>query len=37
MKQLTAAAEAGEVEPQQPADYYINYLSTHREEYDLDN
>ncbi len=37
MKQLTAAAEAGEVAAQQPAEYYIEYLEAHREEYGLDN
>jgi poly(A) polymerase len=37
MKQLTAAAEDGEVKIQQPAEYYIEYLAAHREEYGLDN
>ena len=31
MKQLTAAAEAGEVEAEKPAEYYIDYLAAHRE------
>ena len=35
MRQLTAAAEAGEIEAQQPAEYYIAYLTTHRDEYGL--
>ena len=37
MRQLTAAAEAGEVEPQKPAEYYIEYLAAHQEEYGLDD
>ena len=37
MKRLTAAAEDGEIEGQQPAEYYIEYLATHREEYGLDD
>jgi poly(A) polymerase len=37
MKQLTAAAEAGEVERQQSADYYVQYLSAHRAEYGLND
>jgi poly(A) polymerase len=37
MKQLTAAAEAGQVDPQKPADYYIDYLAAHRKEYGLDD
>jgi len=37
MKQLTVAAEAGEVEAQKPAEYYIEYLAAHREEYGLDD
>ncbi|MBW2585654.1 MAG: HDIG domain-containing protein [Deltaproteobacteria bacterium] len=37
IKQLTTAAEAGELEPQKPAEYYIEYLLTHREEYALDD
>ena len=37
IKQLTAAAEAGEVEPEQPAKYYIDYLAAHREAYGLDD
>lgn len=36
MKQLTAAADAGEIESGQPADYYIEHLATHRSEYGLD-
>ena len=36
MKQLTAAADNGEVEGGRPADYYIAYLSQHRAEYNLD-
>jgi len=35
MKQLTVAVEAGEIEPQKPAEYYIDYLSEHRDEYGL--
>ena len=37
IKQLTAAAEAGEVEPEQPAKYYIDFLAAHREAYGLDD
>ena len=37
MKQLTAAAEAGEIEAQQPAEYYIAYLAAHRDEYGLND
>ena len=37
MRQLTAAAEAGEIEAQQPAEYYIAYLTAHRDEYGLDD
>jgi poly(A) polymerase len=37
MKRLTAAAEDGEIEGQQPAEYYIEYLATHRQEYGLDD
>ena len=37
IKQLTAAAEAGEIEGQKPAEYYIEYLAAHREEYGLDD
>ena len=37
MKQLTAAAEAGDVEAQQPAKYYVEYLAAHRDEYGLDD
>jgi len=36
MKRLTAAAEAGEVEAQQPPEYYVDFLAAHREEYGLD-
>ena len=36
MKQLTAAVEAGEVQAQQPPEYYIEYLEAHRLEYGLD-
>jgi len=36
MKQLTSAAEAGEVEAGHSADYYIAYLAAHRDVYDLD-
>jgi poly(A) polymerase len=36
MKQLTAAAEDGEVQGGQPAEYYIEYLREHRDEYGLD-
>ncbi|MGB5546092.1 MAG: HDIG domain-containing metalloprotein [Polyangiales bacterium] len=36
MKQLTAAAEAGEVEAGHSADYYIAYLAAHRDVYALD-
>jgi poly(A) polymerase len=35
MKQLSLAVEAGEIEPQKPAEYYIDYLSEHQEEYGL--
>jgi poly(A) polymerase len=37
MKQLTAAAEAGEVEREQSADYYVQYLSAHRAEFGLND
>jgi poly(A) polymerase len=37
MKQLTAAAEDGEIEAQKPAEYYIEYLREHREEYGLND
>ena len=37
MRQLTAAAEAGEIEAQQPAEYYIAYLAAHRDEYGLND
>jgi poly(A) polymerase len=36
MKQLMTAAEEGAVEGGKPAQYYIEYLSEHREEYGLD-
>ncbi|MFW2388044.1 MAG: HDIG domain-containing metalloprotein [Polyangiales bacterium] len=36
MKQLTAAADGGEVESGQSAEFYIEYLAAHREEYGLD-
>jgi poly(A) polymerase len=36
IKQLTAAVEAGEVEAEKPAEYYIEYLAGHRDEYGLD-
>ena len=36
MKKLTAAVESGEVEAEQPADYYIEYLAAHRDAYGLD-
>ena len=36
MKQLSAAAEAGELDAGQPADYYIEYLAAHRDTYGLD-
>ena len=36
MKQLTAAAEDGDIEAGQPAEYYIEYLAQHRDEYGLD-
>ena len=36
MKQLTAAAEDGELESGQPAEYYVAYLHEHRDEYGLD-
>ena len=37
IKQLTAATEAGELEPQKPAEYYVEYLAAHREEYGLED
>ena len=37
MKQLTAAAEAGEVEREQSAEYYVEYLSAHRAEFGLND
>jgi poly(A) polymerase len=37
MKQLTAAAEAGEVESQRSAEYYVEYLSSHRAEFGLND
>ena len=36
MKQLSAAAEAGEVEAGQAAEYYIEFLAANRADYDLD-
>jgi poly(A) polymerase len=36
MKQLTAAADEGDIEGGKPADYYIAYLREHRSEYGLD-
>jgi hypothetical protein len=30
MNQLRASVEAGDIEAQQPAEYYIDYLSAHR-------
>ena len=35
MKQLAATVEAGDLEPQQPADYYLAHLNAHRAEYGL--
>ncbi|MGB8332422.1 MAG: HDIG domain-containing metalloprotein [Polyangiales bacterium] len=35
MKQLTAAAEAGQVESQRAPEYYIDYLARHRQEFGL--
>jgi hypothetical protein len=37
MKQLTAAVEAGEIERQQSAEYYVKYLSAHRAAYGLND
>jgi poly(A) polymerase len=37
MKQLTAAVEAGEIERQQSAEYYVEYLSAHRAAYGLND
>jgi poly(A) polymerase len=37
IKQLTAAADAGEIAAEKPAQYYIEYLAEHREEYGLDD
>jgi poly(A) polymerase len=37
MKQLSAAVEDGEVEGQQPAEYYIEHLRAHQQEYGLDD
>jgi len=37
IKRLTAAVEDGEVEAHRAAEYYIEYLATHRQEYDLDD
>ncbi len=36
MKQLAATVEAGELEPQQPAEYYLAYLDENRDRYGLD-
>jgi poly(A) polymerase len=35
MKELAAAVEAGEIEAQQPARYYIEHLAAHRQRYGL--
>ncbi len=35
MKQLTATVETGELEPQQPADYYLAHLDENRDQYGL--
>ncbi len=35
MKRLSADAEAGDPEPHQPAEYYIEYLRNHRDRYEL--
>ena len=37
MRRLTAAVEAGEIEAQRPADYYLEHLASHRSEYGLDH
>ncbi|MGB7476690.1 MAG: HDIG domain-containing metalloprotein [Polyangiales bacterium] len=36
MKQLEDSVEAGDVESEQPAEYYIAYLAAHRDEFGLD-
>lgn len=36
MQRLTAAVEAGEIEAQKQAEYYLEYLESHRGEYGLD-
>lgn len=36
MKQLTSAVDDGRIEAQKPAEYYLEYLAAHREEYGLD-
>ena len=36
MQRLTAAVEAGEIEAQKQAEYYVEYLESHRAEYGLD-
>ena len=36
MQRLTAAVEAGEIEAQKQAEYYVEYLESHRGEYGLD-
>jgi poly(A) polymerase len=36
MNQLRASAEAGDIEAQQPAEYYIDYLAAHRDAFGLD-
>jgi poly(A) polymerase len=36
MNQLKALVDAGDVEPQQPAEYYIGYLAAHRDAFGLD-
>ncbi len=35
MKLLAQAVDAGEIEPQKPAQYYIEHLAAHRQKYDL--
>ena len=37
MKHLTAAVEAGEIDAQRPAEYYLEYLEAHREEYGFED
>ena len=36
MKHLTTAVESGELEAEKPAEYYIEYLTAHRDAYGLD-